>query len=241
MRAFHAVLGNTARGQRDVELPLVRPHLLGLPRDPLGDGDGDHRRRVHAVHRPLRHLLRHARRPPPQEAGDGRVVDDHPRGLRGGRRAVAAPRRGPARGVGEPVVLAVHPRDPGRQRGREHAQHRAVDHGDVARPGGRARQGQRARRHRPGHRVHDHQRVQRPQRRPARHGLDGRHRGRADRRLAAPPAADHGPGGRARPGGGRLALRRARRRPRDPRGAGTGRAASCSRRSTTSSAASTSR
>ena len=58
-------------------------------------------------------------------------------------------------------------------------------------PGGRSRQGQRPGRHGPGHRLHDHQRLQRPERRPARHGLDARHRDRADRRLAAPPAAGH--------------------------------------------------
>ena len=203
---------------------MVRPHLLGLPRDALGDGHRDHRRRLHALHGGVRHVLRHARRPSPQEAGDGHLLDHHPGRLRRVGRAVAAARRGPAGRLGQRVVLAVHRRDPGRRRRREPAQHRALHDRDPARPRGRPRQGQRPGGHRPGHLVHDHERLQRPERRAARHGVDPRDRARADRRRTAAPGADRGPRGRSRAGGGRAALRLPRGDLRDHRRPGAGRA-----------------
>ena len=78
------------RREHHDELPLVRTHLLGIPRDEVGARDRCHRRRVHAADRGVRHAVRHTRRPSPQAprhgdlgVRDARRVPDRGRALPG--------------------------------------------------------------------------------------------------------------------------------------------------------------
>ncbi len=204
------------------ELPLVRPHLLGLPRDPIRPRHRNHRRHVHAVHRVLRHPVRLHRRQAPQAPGDGALEHRHAHRLPDRRRHLPRRTRRRAVDLGKPVVLVLRGRHPARRGRREPPQHRPLDHRHAARARGAARQRQRAGRHGAGRRLHRHERVLGPGDRLRRHGRHAADRPRAHgadfpaSRLRADPRSEARRGRRRHPAHLRPARQHRGRRPPCP-------------------------
>ncbi|CAA9293427.1 MAG: Multidrug resistance protein, partial [uncultured Friedmanniella sp.] len=181
--------------------PVVRGHLLDLPRDPVGVRDRHDRRHLPGRHRPDGHLVRQPGRPPPEEDRHAGLRRGLTGALRGELRRLHGQPAGGLPAHRQPLAVGLRrPADARRDR-RQRPHDRAQHAGHAAGAGGGAGPGQRSGGQHHGSLLPGHLGDQRSAGRRRRDVLRAAPGARRAGRLAGAPGAGAHPAGPSRPAG----------------------------------------